>query len=161
VNPRIQTQPHFADPRHHTDASCLGVGAPNLVSGANRGLGKSCFAVHRREADRRGGYLGSGLGLVKALSARDNVIVFAGARDPAAAKDIHALAAARPGKLYVVKLVSSDPAGNAAAISFVREKAGRLDMVIANAGRWMHALRLCFTLSKAGRRHQRIAGSTV
>jgi NAD(P)-dependent dehydrogenase (short-subunit alcohol dehydrogenase family) len=80
-------------------------------------------------------YSCSGFGLVKALSARDNTIVFAGARDPAAAKDLQALAAARPGKLYIVKLVSGDAEGNAAAVSFVKEKAGRLDVVIANAGR--------------------------
>jgi NAD(P)-dependent dehydrogenase (short-subunit alcohol dehydrogenase family) len=65
------------------------------------------------------------------------VIVFAGARDPAAAKDLQSLAAERAGKLYVVKLVSSDPEGNAAAISFIKEKAGRLDVVIANSGQWM------------------------
>jgi NAD(P)-dependent dehydrogenase (short-subunit alcohol dehydrogenase family) len=70
---------------------------------------------------------------------RDNVIVFAGARDPAAAKDLQALATSRPGKLHVLKLVSSDPEGNATAVSFVKEKAGRLDVVIANSGRWISA----------------------
>ncbi|EIN06082.1 NAD(P)-binding protein [Punctularia strigosozonata HHB-11173 SS5] len=84
-----------------------------LVSGANRGIG---------------------FGLVKALSARENTVVFAGARNPDDAKDLQKLAAERPGKLYIVKLVSSDLKGNEEAISFVKEKAGRLDVVIANAG---------------------------
>ncbi|EIN06098.1 NAD(P)-binding protein [Punctularia strigosozonata HHB-11173 SS5] len=84
-----------------------------LVSGANRGIG---------------------FGLVKALSARENTVVFAGARNPDDAKDLQKLAAERPGKLYIVKLVSSDLRGNEEAISFVKEKAGRLDVVIANAG---------------------------
>ncbi|EIN06061.1 NAD(P)-binding protein [Punctularia strigosozonata HHB-11173 SS5] len=83
-----------------------------LVSGANRGLG---------------------LGLVKALSARENTVVFAGARNPDGAKDLQALAAQRPEKLYIVKLVSGDVQGSEAAISFIRDKAGRLDVVIANA----------------------------
>jgi NAD(P)-dependent dehydrogenase (short-subunit alcohol dehydrogenase family) len=80
---------------------------------------------------------GIGFGLVKSLSARDDVIVFAGVRNPADAKDLQALASERAGKLHVVKLVSSDAEGNAAAISFIRQKAGRLDVVIANAGKSM------------------------
>lgn len=60
--------------------------------------------------------------------------MFAGARNPDDAKDLQKLAAERPGKLYIVKLVSSDLKGNEEAISFVKEKAGRLDVVIANAG---------------------------
>ncbi|EIN06059.1 NAD(P)-binding protein [Punctularia strigosozonata HHB-11173 SS5] len=84
-----------------------------LVSGSNRGIG---------------------FGLVKALSARDNTIVFAGARDPDAAKGLHALAGERPGKLHIVKLVSGDAKGNEEAVALIKEKAGHLDVVIANAG---------------------------
>jgi NAD(P)-dependent dehydrogenase (short-subunit alcohol dehydrogenase family) len=84
---------------------------------------------------------GVGFGLVKALSARDNVIVFAGARNPAAAQDLQTLAAERAGKLHVVKLISSDAEGNAAAIAFIKDKTGRLDVVIANAGTPTHSVR--------------------
>ncbi|EIN06060.1 NAD(P)-binding protein [Punctularia strigosozonata HHB-11173 SS5] len=84
-----------------------------LVSGANRGIG---------------------FGLVKALSSREDTIVFAGVRDPDAATDLQSFAADKPGRVHIVKLVSSDAKGNEEAISFIREKAGRLDVVIANAG---------------------------
>jgi NAD(P)-dependent dehydrogenase (short-subunit alcohol dehydrogenase family) len=96
----------------------------------------SGFVSHRQGPDHRV-HSGLGFGLVRVLSARDNVIVFAGARDPTAAKDLQALAAERAGKLYVVKLVSNDAEGNTAAVSFIKEKAGRLDVVIANSGQWM------------------------
>jgi NADP-dependent 3-hydroxy acid dehydrogenase YdfG len=68
------------------------------------------------------------------LSARDNTVVFAGARDPENARDLVALAAERPHKLHTIKLISGDADGNASAISYIKEKAGRLDTVIANAG---------------------------
>lgn len=84
-----------------------------LVSGANRGIG---------------------LGFVTALANRENVIVFAGARDPSAASALHGLQEAHPGKVYLVKLVSADETGNRAAIQQIKEKVGRLDVVIANAG---------------------------
>ncbi|EIN06063.1 NAD(P)-binding protein [Punctularia strigosozonata HHB-11173 SS5] len=85
-----------------------------LISGANRGIG---------------------LALVKALAMREGAIVFAGARNPEGATELRELAAAQaPGKVHVVKLVSSDKPGNEAAIEEVKSKAGRLDVVIANAG---------------------------
>uniref|UniRef100_D8PW40 NAD(P)-binding protein n=1 Tax=Schizophyllum commune (strain H4-8 / FGSC 9210) TaxID=578458 RepID=D8PW40_SCHCM len=84
-----------------------------LVSGANRGIG---------------------LGLVTALAGRPNTTVFAGARNPAAATDLNALAAKHPNNLHVLKLVSGDKPGNLAAVEEIRKKAGKLDVVIANAG---------------------------
>lgn len=83
-----------------------------LVSGANRGIG---------------------LGFVKELLKRENVIVFTGVRDPARATDLKELASTSPRKLHIVKLVSADEAGNRAAIEEVKSIAGRLDVVIANA----------------------------
>jgi NAD(P)-dependent dehydrogenase (short-subunit alcohol dehydrogenase family) len=103
-----------------------------LVSGANRGIGEYFSpALSATECLLR---RHTGLGLVKTLSERADTIVFAGARDPGAAKELTALAAARPGKVHVVKLVSGDVDDNAAAVKFIKEKAGRLDVVIANAG---------------------------
>jgi len=84
-----------------------------LVSGANRGIG---------------------LGFVTALARRDNVIVFAGARNPSAATDLQALVEEFPGKVHIVKLTSCDKRENEAAVKEISSIAGRLDVVIANAG---------------------------
>jgi NAD(P)-dependent dehydrogenase (short-subunit alcohol dehydrogenase family) len=71
---------------------------------------------------------------VRALLQRDNVIVFAGARSPSSATELQALTKEFPDKLHIVKLISADEAGNRAAVEEVKAKAGRLDVVIANAG---------------------------
>ena len=58
------------------------------------------------------------------------------ARNPALlrAADLHALATAHPDRVYILKIVSADRANNAAAVEEVKRVAGRLDVVIANAG---------------------------
>ncbi|KAL1700545.1 hypothetical protein EV121DRAFT_295104 [Schizophyllum commune] len=83
-----------------------------LVSGASRGIG---------------------LAIVTLLAARPDAVVFAGARDPATASDLQALAKAHPDRFHVVKLISPDKANNIAAVEEVKRVAGRLDVVIANA----------------------------
>jgi NADP-dependent 3-hydroxy acid dehydrogenase YdfG len=60
--------------------------------------------------------------------------VFAGARNPNAATELKALQTAHPGRLHTVKLISADNAGNDEAIAEIKAEAGRLDVVIANAG---------------------------
>jgi NAD(P)-dependent dehydrogenase (short-subunit alcohol dehydrogenase family) len=62
--------------------------------------------------------------------------VFAGARDPKSATALHDLVREFPGRVHVVKLVSSDLEGNKAVAREIEEKYGRVDVVIANAGRW-------------------------
>jgi len=84
-----------------------------LVTGANRGIG---------------------LGLVTLLAARDNVHVYAGARNPDSASDLKALETKYPGKVHTLKLVAGDQAGSDAAIAEIKRISGRLDVVIANAG---------------------------
>jgi len=84
-----------------------------LVSGANRGIG---------------------LGLVTGLATRNSVVIFAGARNPSAAKDLHALVEKYPGKVHIVKLTSCDKVENEAAVAEIKAIAGRLDVIIANAG---------------------------
>ncbi|KZO92379.1 NAD(P)-binding protein [Calocera viscosa TUFC12733] len=84
-----------------------------LVSGANRGIG---------------------LELIAQLAARENVVVFAGARNPSTATALRALESKSPSKVHVVKLTSADEADNKAAVAKVKQVAGRLDVVIANAG---------------------------
>ena len=44
------------------------------------------------------------------------------------------MAAKHPNNLHVLKLVSGDKPGNLAAVEEIRKKAGKLDVVIANAG---------------------------
>ncbi|KZO92385.1 NAD(P)-binding protein [Calocera viscosa TUFC12733] len=84
-----------------------------IVSGANRGIG---------------------LELVTQLSVRENVVVFAGARNPSTATALRALESKFPSKVHVTKLTSADEAENKAAIATIKELVGRLDVVIANAG---------------------------
>uniref|UniRef100_D8QAH1 Ketoreductase (KR) domain-containing protein n=1 Tax=Schizophyllum commune (strain H4-8 / FGSC 9210) TaxID=578458 RepID=D8QAH1_SCHCM len=83
-----------------------------LVSGATRGIG---------------------LAFVSLLAERPNTIVFAGARDPATASDLQAVAAKHPDNVFVVELKACDQAGNTRAVEQIRQKTGRLDVVIANA----------------------------
>ncbi|KZT54366.1 NAD(P)-binding protein [Calocera cornea HHB12733] len=84
-----------------------------LISGATRGIG---------------------LAIVTQLATRENTIVFAGARDPSAAKGLQALESKYRGKVHIVKLTSPNEVDNKAAVAKVKETAGRLDVVIANAG---------------------------
>ncbi|KAL1752369.1 hypothetical protein FB107DRAFT_277757 [Schizophyllum commune] len=84
-----------------------------LVTGANRGIG---------------------LAIVTALAVRPDVVVFAGARDLSRAGSLHALANAHPEHVHVIKVISADKENNKAAIEEIKRVAGRLDVVIANAG---------------------------
>ncbi|KAF7980606.1 hypothetical protein HWV62_37380 [Athelia sp. TMB] len=85
-----------------------------LVSGANRGIG---------------------LALVKAIASRsDDSIVFAGARNPAAATALAELVQQFSGRVQILKLTSCDKDDNDAAVKEIEKIAGRLDIVIANAG---------------------------
>ncbi|KZT54363.1 NAD(P)-binding protein [Calocera cornea HHB12733] len=77
---------------------------------------------------------GVGLGIVTQLAARANTIVFAGTRSSSNLTDLHALSAQHPNKVHIVQLTSADKADNDAAVASIKEIAGRLDVVIANAG---------------------------
>jgi len=77
---------------------------------------------------------GPGLALVAQLAARPESVIFAGARNPFSATDLHALSSKHSGKIHVVKLTSGGETDNEAALAEVRKVAGRLDVVIANAG---------------------------
>jgi NAD(P)-dependent dehydrogenase (short-subunit alcohol dehydrogenase family) len=74
-----------------------------------------------------------GLGLVTALAAREDTIVFAGARDPSSATALHELADKQK-NVHILKLVSCDEAGNRAAVEEIKRIAGALHVVVANAG---------------------------
>jgi norsolorinic acid ketoreductase len=81
------------------------------VTGSNRGIGYTLAAT---------------------IAARPNTIVFAGARNPAAQslKDL----AAKHSNVHPIKLTSGDESDNAAAVAEIQKIAGRIDVVIANAG---------------------------
>jgi len=101
-----------------------------------------------------------GLGLVTALARRDNVMVFTGARRPTEATDLQALVQQYPGKVHIVKLTSCDKAENEAAVATIDALAGRLDVVIANAGTTVYLL--LFEFSKhdmLSHRHQQFLWS--
>jgi NAD(P)-dependent dehydrogenase (short-subunit alcohol dehydrogenase family) len=103
-----------------------------LVSGANRGIGK-LSAVKDISGHRALTSLNTGLGLVKALAARADTVVFAGARDPASASELRELADQKK-NVHILKLVSCDEDGNCAAVEEIKRVAGALHVVIANAG---------------------------
>jgi NADP-dependent 3-hydroxy acid dehydrogenase YdfG len=61
--------------------------------------------------------------------------VFAGVRDPSRSTELQELSKQFPEKLHIVKLESADEAGNRKAVEEIKAKTGRLDVVIANAGK--------------------------
>ncbi|KAJ7101458.1 hypothetical protein B0H15DRAFT_899256 [Mycena belliarum] len=101
-----------------------------LISGANRGLG---------------------LALAASLAARPNTVVFAGARDPTASslKEL----AAKHLNVHPVKLTAGDKADNEAAIAEIKKTAGRLDVLISNAGVSKHFGPLATTPASEMRDH--------
>ena len=83
-----------------------------LISGANRGLG---------------------FGLVQTLAARSNVLIFAGARDPAKAEQLQALAETHS-NVRVVQLNACSDDDARSAVAAISQAADRVDVLIANAG---------------------------
>ena len=102
-----------------------------LISGANRGIGLLTSFMLPLSVTHS---YSPGLTLVTELAKRRDTIVFAGAREPTSATELNKLASAHPGKIHIVPLVSADKVNNLAAVQTIRETAGKLDVVIANAG---------------------------
>ncbi|BGO91285.1 hypothetical protein NBRC10512_007022 [Rhodotorula toruloides] len=76
---------------------------------------------------------GIGFAITSLLAQRDNVLIFAGARDPASSAPLKALAE-KTGKVVPVKLESANEDDAAALAKLVEQQAGHVDYVIANAG---------------------------
>lgn len=76
---------------------------------------------------------GIGLGLVSAMAARPDSMVFAGTRTPEKAKDLIELARTHP-NVQIIPHTAGDGEGNIAAAKIIKGKAGHLDVVFANAG---------------------------
>ncbi len=83
-----------------------------LISGANRGIG---------------------FGLVSDLIKRNNVVVFAGTRNPEQALELKQLQAKHK-NLHIVKLASTNVEEAKLVAKEIEQTAGRVDVVIANAG---------------------------
>ena len=78
------------------------------------------------------------------------MIVFAGARNPTAAEDLQSLVQQFPGKVHIVKLTSCDKTDNDAAVATIKTIAGRLDIVIACAGKFLFSRLLLLELINHG-----------
>jgi NADP-dependent 3-hydroxy acid dehydrogenase YdfG len=74
---------------------------------------------------------------VKLVLSRPDTIVFAGVRNPNGSnlKDFAEFLQQYPDRFFPVKLVSADRESNERAVSLIKQKVGRLDVVIANAGK--------------------------
>lgn len=68
------------------------------------------------------------------MASRPDVFVYAGVRDPSKASALGDLAKKYPGRIEIVECVAADAAGNAQLAKVIKEKHGRVDTVIANAG---------------------------
>ncbi len=68
------------------------------------------------------------------VASHPEAFVYAGARDPYNATELEELAKKYAGRIAVVKCVSADAEGNAELAKLIKEKHGRVDTVIANAG---------------------------
>lgn len=82
---------------------------------------------------------GIGLGLVQVLSARPDTVIFAGTRTFPLPDDhaLSQLAKKLPKVVYPVKISSADEEDNKAAAAYVKERVGKVDVIIANAGMYL------------------------
>ncbi|KAI5831249.1 NAD(P)-binding protein, partial [Schizophyllum commune Tattone D] len=78
---------------------------------------------------------GVGLAFVRLLTTRPDVIVYATARKLDGAAELRALADGSEGKVRLLELSYGDEESNAAAAARIKKEVGRLDVVIANAGK--------------------------
>ena len=76
---------------------------------------------------------GIGFGLVSALAARPNSLVYASARDASKAEQLHQLAK-QHSNLHVLQLDVRSDEEHTATVRLVEAEAGRVDVVVANAG---------------------------
>ncbi|KAF9474779.1 NAD(P)-binding protein [Pholiota conissans] len=78
---------------------------------------------------------GIGLALVNEIASRDpTAFVYAGGRNLAGSPQLEEFAAKYPGRVEIVKYVAGDAEGNQKLAEQIKEKWGRVDTVIANAG---------------------------
>lgn len=135
-----------------TTTPSMSTSAVYLVSGSNRGIG----TVYRTRYCTL--YLISGIlicvlftgfGFVTQILAKHHTaFIYAGARDPDKASALLDLKNKHPDRLAIVKLVSADVEGNAEVAKVIEARHGRVDTVIANAGRILHSVNFCLYYTK-------------
>lgn len=69
------------------------------------------------------------------LTKHDEAFVYAGVREPEKATALKELKSKYPGKLAIVKLISGDVEGNTIVAKEIELRHGRVDTVVANAGK--------------------------
>ncbi|BGP31101.1 hypothetical protein JCM10296v2_002865 [Rhodotorula toruloides] len=77
---------------------------------------------------------GIGFAITSLLAKRENVLIFAGTRDTTKSTQLSELAKQTGGKVIPVKLESANEEDAAALAKLVKEKADKVDFLIANAG---------------------------
>jgi NAD(P)-dependent dehydrogenase (short-subunit alcohol dehydrogenase family) len=77
---------------------------------------------------------GLGLALVQKLAQDPTNVIVAGDTNLAKDHPLSLLIAEKPEAIVLVKITSADEADNAAAAEVVKEKFGKVDVIIANAG---------------------------
>jgi len=84
---------------------------------------------------------GIGFSLVEQLATRSNIVVLAGVRSLPLASDnrLACLAAERPGVVVPIKLSSASEEDNHAAAQLAKEHLGKVDVIVACAGEWLHS----------------------
>lgn len=113
-------------PRHRQSTSL-----PARTAGSVRSLSLTCFPGPLLSLTRS---LSLGIVLTRILALRDDTIVFAGARNPSESSDLLTLAGRFPKKVQLITFIPGDRESNIKTVNDIRRSAGRLDVVIANAG---------------------------
>jgi len=80
---------------------------------------------------------GVGLALVTQLASKSGNIVFAGVRnvDLTAEHPLARLVAEKPEVIHLVKITAANKEDNLAAAQIIKDKYGKVDVIIANAGK--------------------------
>jgi hypothetical protein len=137
----VAGMPHWSKGRHrHTDKCYIPrMNLPALSLRRSFGFLRATLPPHINMTARPKTYLvtganrGLGFGYVTALLARDNVVVYAGARDPSRSTHLQDLQKTHA-NLHILKISSADKEDNLAAAREVEKVSGYLDVLVANAG---------------------------
>jgi NAD(P)-dependent dehydrogenase (short-subunit alcohol dehydrogenase family) len=80
---------------------------------------------------------GIGIGFVEKLVSNPDNVIFAGLRDTNLASDhpLSQLIAKNPERIFLLRVSSASEEDNAAAAEIIKEQYGKVDVIIANAGR--------------------------
>ena len=77
------------------------------------------------------------------LTHDSSAVLYAGARDPSDATALRSIQKSHVDRLHIVKLVSASEADAKAVAELIKSREGRVDVVIANAGKLSSVLSTC------------------